>query len=90
MPDQPSMRDEPSTQRGATVTRRAIFRVAAPLAPGILLAGGRDDSSLLPRRPSDRRRMVRFPEKRELVLQIDSLIPSRVGQTILRARRDHD
>jgi hypothetical protein len=54
----------------AAVTRRAILRVAAALAPGILLAG-QQNSSVFARRPADPRRMVRFPEKRELVLQTD-------------------
>src|SRR5579864_6124171 len=54
----------------AAVTRRGILRVAAALAPGILLAG-QQNSGVLARRPPDPRRMVRFPEKRELVLQTD-------------------
>jgi sulfite dehydrogenase len=55
----------------AAVTRRGILRVAASLTPGILLAAGQQNSSFLGRRPSDLRRMARFPEKRELVLQTD-------------------
>src|SRR5438093_1026069 len=73
--DHSTPRDVNSTGRGplnAKVTRRTIFRFAAKLAPGVLMARRGDDSALLPPRPSsDVRRMVRFPEKRELILLTD-------------------
>jgi sulfite dehydrogenase (cytochrome) subunit A len=56
----------------AKLTRRAMFRFAAQLAPGLLMAARDDSSTLLPpRSSSDVRRMARFPEKRELILQTD-------------------
>ncbi len=56
----------------AKLTRRAMFRLAAQFTPGLLLAGRDDSSTLLPRSSfSDPRRMVRFPEKRELMLLTD-------------------
>ena len=69
-----SANGQESTTNGAfnaAVTRRGILRVAAALAPGILLGAGQDNSGVLAWRPTDPRRMVRFPEKRELVLQTD-------------------
>jgi sulfite dehydrogenase (cytochrome) subunit A len=56
----------------AKLTRRAMFQFAAQLAPGLLMAGRDGSSTLLPRNSSsDVRRMVRFPEKRELILLTD-------------------
>ena|SRR5258706_14150312 len=73
--DQSTPRDANATGRGplnANMTRRTIFRFAAQLAPGVLMAGRDDDSTVLPRSSSsDVRRMVRFPEKRELILLTD-------------------
>src|SRR6266404_9182073 len=72
---QSTPRDVHSTGRGslnAKVTRRTVVRFAAQLAPGVLIAGRGDGSPLLPPSPSsDVRRMVRFPEKRELILLTD-------------------
>src|SRR6266853_4423342 len=72
---QSTPRDVHSTGRGssnAKVTRRTIFRFAAQLAPGLLMAARDDSSTLLPRSwSSDARRMVRFPEKREMILLTD-------------------
>src|SRR5438552_7150667 len=48
----------------AKLTRRAMFRSAVQFAPGLLMAGRDGSSTLL-------RRMVRFPEKRELILLTD-------------------
>jgi sulfite dehydrogenase (cytochrome) subunit A len=54
------------------LSRRKLFRVAAQLAPGLLAAGKGMGSDLLPRGwSSDTRRMVRFPEKREMILLTD-------------------
>src|SRR5438876_4823089 len=53
----------------AKATRRAMFRFATQLASGLFVASRGNASTLLPHRPSsDVRRMVRFPEKRELIL----------------------
>jgi sulfite dehydrogenase len=67
------------------LTRRGILRAAAALAPGILLAGPQN-SGLLARGPTDPRRMVRFPEKRELVLQTDR--PPQLETPLRYFRRD--
>ena len=48
----------------AKVTRRTMLRVAAQFGPGLLAANRRAHSASL-------HRMVRFPEKRELILQTD-------------------
>src|SRR5437879_8764819 len=62
----------PSGSSNAKVTRRTIFRFAAQLAAGLLMAGREDGSTLLPQSSSSEvRRMVRFPEKRELILLTD-------------------
>ena len=56
----------------AKATRRAMFRFATQLASGLFVASRGNASTLLPHRPSsDVRRMVRFPEKRELILLTD-------------------
>ena len=56
----------------AKATRRAMFRFATQLASGLFVASRGNASTLLPhRRSSDVRRMVRFPEKRELILLTD-------------------
>src|ERR1700676_3235561 len=56
----------------AKLTRRAMLRFAAQFAPGLLIAARDDSSTLLPRSSfSDARRMVRFPEKREMILLTD-------------------
>ncbi len=56
----------------AKLTRRAMLRFAAQFAPGLLMAGRDDSSTLLPPgSSSDARRMVRFPEKREMILLTD-------------------
>jgi hypothetical protein len=56
----------------AKLTRRAMFRSAVQFAPGLLMAGRDASSTLLPpSSSSDVRRMVRFPEKRELILLTD-------------------
>jgi sulfite dehydrogenase len=53
------------------ISRRTMLRVAAQLGPGLLVAN-RNYGSALPQSPSsDVRRMVRFPEKRELILLTD-------------------
>lgn len=55
-----------------TVSRRALLRFAAQLAPGFVAAGRAIGSNLLPKNTSsDTRRMARFPEKREMVLLTD-------------------
>ena len=82
--DGPSTRVEHSTGRVSSgslegfptlnekLTRRAMFRVAAQIAPGLLMAGRVASSTLLPQSSSSGApRMVRFPEKRELILQTD-------------------
>jgi sulfite dehydrogenase (cytochrome) subunit A len=52
----------------AKLTRRAMFRFAAQLAAGLLMAARDDSSTLLPpRSSSDVRRMARFPEEGELM-----------------------
>src|SRR3989449_3766078 len=62
----------PSGSSNAKVTRRTILRFAAQLAAGLLMAGREDGSTPLPQSSSsDVRRMVRFPEKRELILLTD-------------------
>jgi sulfite dehydrogenase len=67
-----SRRFEGFPPSNARLTRRTIFRFAAQLAPGLLMAGRNDSPTLLPRSSSsDLRRMVRFPEKRELILLTD-------------------
>lgn len=54
------------------LSRRKIFRIATQLAPGLLAARNGIGVDLLPRNSSsDTRRMVRFPEKREMVLLTD-------------------
>jgi sulfite dehydrogenase (cytochrome) subunit A len=54
------------------ITRRAMLQFAAQFAPGLLMAARDDSSTLLPRSSSsDARRMVRFPEKREMILLTD-------------------
>ena len=70
--DDLSTRVETSTGGVLKTTRRAMFRFAAQVASGLLVARGDNAASMLPSRASsDARRMVRFPEKREMVLLTD-------------------
>src|SRR2546427_12824592 len=67
----------PSGSSNAKVTRRTIFRFAAQLAAGLLMAGRGDGSPPLPpNSSSEGRRVGGFPEKREVVLLADRPAPT--------------